>query len=134
MKRKLGQSEQLEYWLRANGIFEIAPSSNSGRTKEISLEEALITVDMQKALFEETGKKVRVLANLSNVSKAARDYGKTEEGQAIKRYVLAYALIAPNLFGRLIGNMLVGTFQTDYPVKLFSSEEKAEEWLLSLED
>ena len=137
MKKKLGQSEHLEYWLRANGIFEIAPAHGSSKTKEIGLEEAKYSIALQKACFEETGKKVRIIANLanmSNVSKPARDYGKTEEGKVIKKYVRAYALVAPNLFGRLVGNMLVGSFKTDYPVKLFATEEKAEKWLLSLED
>ncbi|WP_245538623.1 STAS/SEC14 domain-containing protein [Saprospira grandis] len=101
---------------------------------EIDLEEARFALNLQKQVFEQQGRKILVISNLtsmSKISKEARDLAKSPEGQKVDDYILAYALVAPNFLARMMGSMIMGLFKQAYPIKIFPNEEKAIEWLLA---
>lgn len=129
---KIDEFGQFEYWLEEHNILVIRLVDKTGK-KEIDEEDARHSLRVQQRLFKDQGQKLLILADLgdlSKVNKAAREFAKSNEGQAINNYALAYALIAPNRLNRMMGNMFGRIFKRTYPIKMFSSEEKAITWLL----
>lgn len=129
---KIDESGQFEFWLEERNILIIRLLDKDGG-KEIGAEDARHSLKVQERLYKEQGQKLLVLGNLgelSKINKAAKEFAKSNEGQAINQYTLAYALIAPNRLNRMVGNMLSRIFKRTYPIKMFSSEEKAIDWLL----
>jgi len=47
---------------------------------------------------------------------------------------LATAVLSDNPFSRLLSNTYVKLFKPSYPIKLFTEEEKAMEWLKGMQD
>jgi len=136
MAKKVGESTQLDYWLLDNGILKVRSIQALVKKQELSLEEVKHSLEIQESIYQMTGKKVRMIADLESMSKLsreARQYGKTAESQKATEYVLGYALLTNGLFSRMTGNMLLGLYQQKYPVKLFKEENQAIAWLLSLE-
>jgi len=136
MAKKIDKFGQLEYWLLDNGILEIRALEGIQKSKEISLEELEYTVNVQKQLAKEQNAKIILLAELSRMSKlskAAKDYLKTEEGESVQQFVLANAFLVSNPFSRMFGNVLAATLRKNNlnPIKLFSNREEAIKWLLS---
>ena len=129
---KIDESGQFEFWLEERNILIIRLVDKEGK-KEIGAEDARHSLLVQERLYKEQGQKLLVLGNLgelSKINKAAKEFAKSNEGQAINQYTLAYALIAPNRLNRMVGNMLSKIFRRSYPIKMFTSEEKAINWLL----
>ncbi|EJF54338.1 hypothetical protein SapgrDRAFT_2682 [Saprospira grandis DSM 2844] len=129
---KIDESGQFEFWLEERNILIIRLVDKEGG-KEIGAEDARHSLLVQKRLYKKLGQKLLILGNLgelSKINKAAKEFAKSNEGQAINKYTLAYALIAPNRLNRMVGNMLSKIFRRSYPIKMFTSEEKAINWLL----
>jgi hypothetical protein len=59
----------------------------------------------------------------------ARDFAKSEEVVSITR---AMAMVTGNLMSQILGNFFLGFNKGVFPVKLFSNEKKAIEWLLEM--
>jgi len=129
---KIDEFGQFEYWLEERNILIIRLVDRTGE-KEIDQEDARYSLLVQQRLFKKQGNKLLILADLgdlSKINKAAREFAKSNEGQAINDYTLAYALIAPNRLNRMLGNMFGRIFRRTYPIKMFISEKKAIAWLL----
>ena len=134
MSKKIDQSKQLEFWLDEHDILTIRVADENAKVIEVNMEEALYSLGVQKRISEEKGKKILVLSNLTSltkISKEVRDFAKTPAGREVDNYVLAYAFVASNLWSRMIGNMIMSLFKHGYPMKIFPTEEKAIEWLLT---
>jgi len=137
MVKKIDQSKQLEFWLDDHEILIVCSANENAKIIDINIEEALFSLAVQKQLFEDKGKKIRVLSNLTSmtkISKEVRDFARTPEGLKANNYVLAYALVATSLWSRMIGNMIMSLFKHGYPMKIFPTEEKATAWLLAQEE
>jgi len=63
---------------------------------------------------------------IRSVEKKARDH---YSGETASKFLNALALIITSGFSRVIGNFFPGLNKPDFPVKLFTSEEKAVGWL-----
>ncbi|WP_041329818.1 STAS/SEC14 domain-containing protein [Saprospira grandis] len=130
--KKIDESGQFEFWIEERNILIIRLVDKDGG-KEIGPEDARHSLMVQERLYKEQGQKLLILGNLgelSKINKAAREFAKSNEGQAINQYTLAYALIASNRLNRMMGNMFGRIFRRSYPIKMFTSEEKAINWLL----
>ncbi|WCL81916.1 STAS/SEC14 domain-containing protein [Saprospira sp. CCB-QB6] len=134
MAKKLGAFGQLEYWLLDNGILSI--QAQGEKTEELTLAEVEYAIQTQAELFEQnSNQKILILANLGTMSKLsaeARTFLKSDQGKQVNHSIKGNALVAPNLLGRMMGNMLMGIFKQEYPIKLFKDEKQAIAWLLSL--
>ncbi len=122
MKNKVIKTKKAKMWME-NGILRCQLFPNS----EISLEFA-------KQIVEETlklckGKNVPILGDLSKakfISKESREYLSGDEAM---KAASSLANITRTPFSKVIGNFLIGLNKPPYPVRLFTSEEKAIEWL-----
>jgi len=134
MAKKIGAFGQLEYWLLDNGILSI--QAKGEKTGELTLSEVEYAIQVQAELFKQNSdQKILILANLGTMSKLsaeARIFLKSDQGKQVNHSIKGNALVAPNLLGRMMGNMLMGILKQEYPVKLFKTENQAIAWLLSL--
>ena len=64
------------------------------------------------------------LRGITNLTRDARTYFVTESGGAT-----AVALLTESAVSRMIANFFIGASRTAYPVKTFTSEEDAADWL-----
>ena len=86
---------------------------------------------LTRTSFSPPATKQLVLADIRknpNPDKDARDFAKNDQ---MNKATQALALIIGNKLSRLLGNFFLGFHKGKYPTKLFTSPEKAKEWLLS---
>ncbi len=69
------------------------------------------------------------MRGVTSASKGARKYSKNELGDVLS----AMALRVGNTLSRVIGSIFLGIDKPPYPVKLFTSQDKALKWLKELE-
>lgn len=118
----------------------------STRTEEISLHEpggivrcvvkkdAFMTLDDARENIEAVkqlanGRLVPVLVDIRSskgADKGARDFFSGKEATETQS---ACALLVGSLVSQLIGNFFLGLNKTKFPIQVFTSEQKAEEWL-----
>ena len=73
-----------------------------------------------------------VLADIRNApqtDRGARDFAKKP---IMIKHTKALALIVGGPFSRVLGNFFIGFNKGAYPVKLFTDESDAKDWLLSI--
>ncbi len=75
------------------------------------------------------GKKVPVLNDIRGIKSVEREARQFPSHPDVVRLSKACALLVSSPVSRVIGNFFLGFNKPPYPVKLFSSEEKALEWL-----
>ncbi|UKN00387.1 STAS/SEC14 domain-containing protein [Paracrocinitomix mangrovi] len=93
-----------------------------------NLEDAKENVRATIEISEGTDYRLLVDIRQSNfVSRDARSYYISDNNKGVK----VCAFVIDNAVSRIIGNMFMGFNKPSFPVKLFSSTEKAEEWLRS---
>lgn len=64
------------------------------------------------------------------LDKSARDYAKSNE---VRRSTRAMAIMTDDHFAFVLKRLFLGEHKVDFPVKVFSDEVKARNWLLSHE-
>ena len=123
------KTKAAEVEMRDNGIVYLNfPDPGLEINKEMALE-----ILHARISFSPPGTKQLVLVDLSTnpkPDKEARDIAKSEE---MVHATKALALIGNNSFSRILGNLFLGFSKGNFPVKLFSTEEEATEWLLNVE-
>lgn len=100
---------------------------------EINYEDSQAIFEARTKLFEHDDKQLLLVRLQTNPKpdKDARDYAKN---RPMNDLTLGMAMVVKSVFSRVIGNFFVGVNRGDYPVKLFTDEEEAKEWLLSLRE
>jgi len=86
-----------------------------------------------KEIIEAGGKlaKGEKILNLSDIrglksaSREARQYFRMETS----KYLIASAALVDSQISRMVGNFYIAVNKPDYPIKIFTSETKAIEWL-----
>jgi hypothetical protein len=94
---------------------------------DVDLEDAKEIMNVS-SLFRR-GRSIPVLGDLSEVrsiSHESREYLSGEEATSIAS---SLAIITGTPISKIIGNFLIGINKPPYPVKLFTSQEKAIKWL-----
>ncbi|MCB0847966.1 MAG: hypothetical protein KDE26_32150, partial [Bacteroidetes bacterium] len=66
------------------------------------------------------------IRNMLSVSPETRTYTNSEE---VVGSFTAVGMLVGNVFSRVIGSFIVGINRPSYPVRLFTDEDKALEWL-----
>jgi len=105
-----------------------------GIVREIFAAGAQITLDDMKEIvaiqieYAKEGKKP-VFADMSKVRSATREARVFSSGDDSIRSVSTLALLVGTPLSKVLGNFFIGLNKPSYPTKLFTSEEKAIEWL-----
>ena len=111
-----------ELWIE-DGIYCITHKKGKKGTLETAKEELRIHRELGG------GKKMPLFADMRGMKGAnpeARDYGNSEE---VKSTYSAVGILIGSTFTRIIGSMFMKINKPPYPVKMFTEQEEALEWL-----
>ena len=109
-------------WFDENGIL----CSISKKVPQQTIEEAKTTMEEFKKITG--GKKVCMLADSTDsspVNKEMRDY----IAQILPDIVTAIAIISRSAVGKMAANLFFSIKKQPYPVKMFTDEAEAKQWL-----
>ena len=107
----------------ADGILRHYTKKNAIET----LEDAKLNVTIGRKLLEY--KKGAIMVNLSEskgLSMEARKYYSSKE---VAEHIYAFALVVNSPISKVIGNFMLGIYQSPSPTKLFITEDDAIKWL-----
>lgn len=68
------------------------------------------------------------IRNSPKPDRSSKEFGRTG---LTKEHTHAMALLVNSALGKFLGNLTIGYFKKDFPVKLFTTEGDATAWLLS---
>ena len=122
---KVVEYESFTITLRDDGIV-----SFHYKTDVLTEEIAWQIVDATAALVEEPHPILVVLENVQKVPRESREVFVGEKNIASSSSV---ALVVSSPVQRVIGNFFMGLNRPPIPAQLFSSEQDAVDWLLSIE-
>ena len=109
-------------WFDDNGIL----CSIAKKVPQQTIEEAKKTMeDLRKILG---GKKICLLSDSTDsppLNKEMRDYA----AEVIPEIAKAIAIISRSAVGKMVANLFFSIKKQPYPVKMFSDEREAKEWL-----
>lgn len=77
------------------------------------------------------GKKFPVLVDMRKATGASSECRRIFQGKEIAQYQSACALIVDSPITNLLGNFFLGLNKTEFPTRLFSDSDKAQQWLKS---
>lgn len=77
-------------------------------------------------------KKLIISGNYTNITNNARKFIRQENTKRV-HLIIAEAIVVHSLAQRLFGNFYFNLMKSRYPIKIFSSIEKAKIWLHNLE-
>lgn len=117
------QSKNARTWLRNDGILHVDMIADS----QTILSDAVELISAQKTLA--AGIKRPLLVQLGKIKSMNRDARMYLGGHEAEENVIATALVIISPIGEIIGNFFIGLNKTLYPIRLFSSEERAIKWL-----
>jgi hypothetical protein len=109
-------------WFGENGIFY----SKTRKTPPRTLDDVKETIVFYKNIVK--GRKVCIILDISDYqppSKEARDYLAVEMPKLVK----AMAILSDSPLGRMIANLFFKIKHQPYPMKMFSTEEEATQWI-----
>ncbi|MFW9873286.1 MAG: hypothetical protein ACFFG0_09305 [Candidatus Thorarchaeota archaeon] len=66
------------------------------------------------------------ISKIKSVTREAREYFASEKAAEVTTGI---AVIVGSPVSKIVGNFLIGLNKPNYPIKLFTSEKKAKEWL-----
>ena len=100
----------------------------------VFLPDVEVTVDGAKKHFEACeklakGKRHPVLVDLRNIKSVDHQARKYLAGDVATKLTKASAVLVGSPVSRVIGNFFIGLNKPPYPIKLFTSEPEAMEWL-----
>ena len=137
MEKKIDSFGQLDFWLLPAGILEVRPAVGLEKKSPLTLAEAKKIEEVQTKYHKESGRSIRLLVrlnNMTNVAKEANAFWKTPAGKASDPYTAGIALLSDSVMTKMMGTVLLAIYRQEYPTKLFQSREKALKWLESLEE
>ena len=123
MKNEVIETKGARLWLDEEGIFhsETLPGA------EISLELAGEHLDLHVKITG--GKKTPVLSDIRTIKSITREARLHLSGEEAEKIHLCIALLISSNVSKVIGNFFLGLNKPNFPTRLFTSEEKAMEWL-----
>ena len=66
---------------------------------------------------------------MGKIKSMPRDSRVYLSGEEAKKTAIALALVTETSLSKIIGNFLLGLNKPSYPIKMFTSQEKAKQWL-----
>ena len=94
---------------------------------EISLGQVIEILKRSKKLWK--GEKIPILSDMSNVKYISRDSRAFLSSEEAVRVTKSLAMVGNSQISKVIGNFILGLNNPPYPVKLFTSKDKALQWL-----
>jgi hypothetical protein len=123
MKSEVVETKGARLWLDDDGIFRSVTNSNSEITLELAREHLEIHIKI-------TGRqKTPVLTDIraiKSITREARIYLSGEEAEEVHA---ALGILIGSQVSKVIGNFFFGLNKPKFPTKMFTSEEKALDWL-----
>ncbi len=110
-------------WLDDNGILHSVYLEGVDVEVEHTTENAAVFKQLAKA------KKVPILIDIRGVNSVTREARGTASSPEAINIAAATVLLISSPVSRVIGNFFMGLNKPPYPIKLFTSEEKAIAWL-----
>ena len=107
-------------WLREDGIIQMVFDPGSEFTLTDTRESLECIVKLSK------GKRYPLLVDMRDIKSA--DYGARQEAATFEDAISLAALISSPV-SRMIGNVFLTLYKIAYPIRLFTSEAEAIEWL-----
>ena len=113
-------------WFDEDGIMYSKPKPGV-EEPTLSREETLKQMDEFKKLLE--NKKVCMILETNSNSKPPKKEDRDFIAEQLNQVVKALALISSSPLSRMIANLFFGLKPPSYPVKFFSNEKEAKEWI-----
>jgi hypothetical protein len=110
-------------WLGKDGIGRVVILSGAEET----LEDAKNSVETGIRLAK--GKRVPTITDIRGAKSITREAREFYTGEETTKLVSASAILVDSQVGRMIGNFFTAVNRPSYPTRVFSSEQKAIEWL-----
>ena len=112
-------------WFDEDGILYSVPKSGAvhPKTKEESLEE------MERFRKLVGGKKTCMIAKTDNTAPPPKTEDRDWIAKELDSIVKAMAIISASPLSRMVANLFFGFKPPSYPVKFFSNEKEAKEWM-----
>lgn len=123
MKSKVIETQTAKIILSEDGFirYNVLPGA------EVTIEDVKAYVRIPVELIkEEKLLNLTDMREVKSITREARDYLVGEEATKITK---ACALLVNSPLSKIIGNIFLGLNKPVYPAKIFTSEEKALEWL-----
>jgi hypothetical protein len=123
MKKEVIETETFMVWLGEDGIIRVVNLPGM----EVNLENVIELTNTVKKLCK--GKKVPLfddIRDIKSITREARVFGSSE---VVAQVGSAAAFLIGSPVSKVIGNFFLGLNKLPFPTKLFTSEEKAIEWL-----
>ena len=95
---------------------------------DADMTQANVEADMATYSQAFAGQRRPVWADIRHVKSMSRE-ARVFITREARKYVMAAALVVESPLSRMIGNFFLGFNKPPFPVRLFTSGEKAEEWL-----
>lgn len=123
MKSDVVEIKSGKVWIDENGIFhhKLFPG------QDVTLDEMIESFDVQIRLSG--GKRTPFLVDIRGIKSVSREARAHVSSQEVVRISSVTALVVDSPMSRVIGNFFMGLNKPPFPVRLFTSEEKALEWL-----
>lgn len=122
MCEKVIKTKTAKIWLGKDGIVRIINRAGS----QTDLKEAKMNVVATEKFGDRKRPTFMDISNIRSISKEARTYFSSNEAS---RRTKVMAMLIGSSVSRIIGNVYLDLDHPPYPVRLFTSKEKAFEWL-----
>lgn len=122
MKNERFKTRNATMWLEEDGIVHAVYTSGARETIDDAIEDSAMQAKVAR------GKKKPILVDMrgfKNMDRGAREYFAKESA----KITTAAALLVDTPVSKVLGNLLIGLNRLSHPVKLFTSEAEAVEWL-----
>ncbi|WCL81941.1 hypothetical protein PPO43_02355 [Saprospira sp. CCB-QB6] len=126
----IGQNNSTDYFLLPQEIILLKARSSVVKPSIDSVRESL---ELNKKISIERAEPLLLLVQLEGMqrlSKEVRDFLKSEEAKSYDVYIRKSAFVTKSQLSKMLGNFIIGLHKTNYPLRIFSKEEVARNWLL----
>lgn len=126
----IDQNSSTDYFLLPQKIILLKARSSVVKPSIDSVRESL---ELNKKISIERAEPLLLLVQLEGMqrlSKEVRDFLKSEEAKSYDVYIRKSALVTKSQLSKMLGNFIIGLHKTNYPLRIFSKEEVARNWLL----
>ncbi|MFW9993408.1 MAG: hypothetical protein ACFFD4_15295 [Candidatus Odinarchaeota archaeon] len=123
MVKEVIETRTARIWLDEDGIVHYVSLAGA----EMKLEDAQETIEIIAKIA--AGQKIPVLIDNKLIKSAAREARSYFSGKEAEKVTLATAIITGFPLSKMIANLYFRASKPPFPVKLFTSEDRAIEWL-----